>query len=88
MQKARLAITAFCHLLSVWCHASQRLDGKDPKSSDLLIHSVDTATALVAHGCLDGVALILSEQRLSAVEVMEESIMWQICPRKDRSWPP
>ena len=75
MQKARLAITAFCHLLSVWCHASQRLDGKDPKSSDLLIHSVDTATALVAHGCLDGVALILSEQRLSAVEVMEESII-------------
>lgn len=75
MQKARLAIAAFCHMLSVWCHASQRLDGKDPKSMELLIHSMDTATALVAHGCLDGVALILSEQSLSAVQIMEESII-------------
>lgn len=75
MHKARQAIAAFCHLLSVWCHASQRLDGKDPKSVDVLAHAMDTAAALVAHGCLDGVVVILSEQRLAAVQIMAESVI-------------
>jgi Guanine nucleotide exchange factor in Golgi transport N-terminal/Sec7 domain/Dimerisation and cyclophilin-binding domain of Mon2 len=75
MEKARLAVASFCHLLSVWCHASQSLEGKDPKSVELLAFAMDTATSIVAHGCLDDVDLILSRHRLPAVQIMVESVI-------------
>jgi hypothetical protein len=73
--KARQAVASFVHVLSSWCHASQRkVDKKDAAMDLLMAHAMDTATSLVAHGCLDGVDLVISEQTKAAVLVMAESI--------------
>ncbi|CAB9499510.1 inhibited guanine nucleotide-exchange protein 1 [Seminavis robusta] len=62
MAKARASVAAFCHLLSVWSHASSRFfEQQDTKSqeafSEILFAGIDTATELVSHGCLDGVEI-------------------------------
>jgi len=75
MAKARKAIAAFVHVLSVWCHASQRIEGKEGLTVELVTHVIDSATALVAHGCLDHVDLVILEQRNKAIHIMAESVI-------------
>jgi hypothetical protein len=72
--KARLAVAAFCHTSSVWCHVSSRM--LDESKSFLLGHAMDTATALVARGCMDNVMIGVggSDEYNQAVEVLAESI--------------
>ena len=72
--KARLAVAAFCHTSSVWCHASSRI--LDESKSFLLAHAMDTATALVARGCMDNVMIGAggSDEYSRAVEVLAESV--------------
>lgn len=74
MAKARLATAAFCHTMSLWCHASSRM--LDDKKSFLLGQAMDTATALVARGCMDNVMIGVggSDEYSQAVEVLAESI--------------
>ncbi len=63
MAKVRLAVASFCHLFSVIGHASsQAAEGEKrsdrlPMLNELLATSMDTAQALVAHGCLDDVLI-------------------------------
>jgi len=73
-EKARLAMASFCHVFSVWCHASPRGDGKDKSGPVLLAIAMDTTTALVAHGCLDKVALRISGQKFQLIYTLAESI--------------
>jgi hypothetical protein len=72
--KARLAVAAFCHTSSVWCHASSRI--LDESKSFLLGNVMNTATALVARGCMDGVMIGGggSDEYNQAVEILAESI--------------
>jgi hypothetical protein len=72
--KARSAVAAFCHTSSVWCHASSRM--LDESKSFLLGHAMNTATALVARGCMDSVMIGGggSDEYNQAVEVLAESI--------------
>ena len=78
MATARLAIAAFCHLSSVLCHASSRM--LDDSKSFLLGNVMDTATELVARGCLDNVMMSTTaskeeeEEYSLAVQVLAESI--------------
>ena len=74
MAKARLVIAAYCHTSSIWCHASSRM--LDESKSFLLGHAMDTATALVARGCMDNVMIGVggSDEYRLAVEVLAESI--------------
>jgi Sec7-like guanine-nucleotide exchange factor len=63
MAKAKKAVASFCHLLSVWGHASAHMAEAEAKGAqyqtfcDILAIGLDTATALVTHGCLDGVQI-------------------------------
>lgn len=75
MAKARLAVAAFVHVLSVWCHASQRREAKEELIIELLTHAIDTSTSLVAHGCLDHVDLVIAEQNNKAIYVMAQSVI-------------
>ena len=83
MAKARSSVAAFCHLLSIWGHASSRLsEQQDTKSqqsfSELLVLGIDTAAQLVNHGCLDGVQicnLASAEEYLPAINMLSESIL-------------
>ena len=72
--KARLAVAAFCHTSSVWCHASSQM--LDESKSFLLGHAMDTATALVARGCMDNVMIGAggTDEYSQAVEVLAESV--------------
>jgi hypothetical protein len=69
MARAKLAIAAFVYVFSMWGHASSTLldDSRSRKSaqavfSELLSASLDTATQLVAHGCLDGVVIGMGDE--------------------------
>eukprot|EP00547_Thalassionema_nitzschioides_P015313 CAMPEP_0194232056 /NCGR_PEP_ID=MMETSP0158-20130606/570_1 /TAXON_ID=33649 /ORGANISM="Thalassionema nitzschioides, Strain L26-B" /LENGTH=2053 /DNA_ID=CAMNT_0038964771 /DNA_START=104 /DNA_END=6264 /DNA_ORIENTATION=+ len=75
MEKARLAVAAFIHVLSVWCHASQRCEVKEGLIFELVTHAIDTSTSLVAHGCLDHVDLAIAEQNNKGIHVMAESVI-------------
>lgn len=63
MAKVRVAIASFCHLFSVIGHASSQAAEVEKRSdrllllNELLATSMDTAQALVAHGCLDDVLI-------------------------------
>jgi hypothetical protein len=63
MQRARTAVAAFLHVFSMWAHASSaymELTGASKDAfSQLLAASMDTASALVAHGCLDQVVVLI-----------------------------
>jgi hypothetical protein len=74
MAKARLAIAAFFHTSSLWCHTSARM--LDDSRSLLLGYAMDTATALVARGCVDNVMIGVgrSDEYSQAIEVLAESI--------------
>lgn len=77
MAKARLAMATLCHLLSVWCHASTRVEvQKNSLALDLLALCLDTTTDLVAHGCLDGVILVIGEEKAEyrAIQMLCEAI--------------
>eukprot|EP00934_Nitzschia_sp_Nitz4_P004877 Nitzschia sp. Nitz4//scaffold63_size106090//21899//28360//NITZ4_004382-RA/size106090-processed-gene-0.139-mRNA-1//-1//CDS//3329555951//4867//frame0 len=79
---APLAIARFCHLLNVWGHASAHMAQVESTSSstfqtfsDILAAGLDTATALVTHGCLDAVKIRdVEHQTKYAVDVLCESI--------------
>jgi len=66
-EKAGAAVAAFGHLCKVWSNASAsmaetaREAGTDAHAefSRLLSWALDTATALVTHGCFDGVDLVI-----------------------------
>lgn len=62
MARARASVAAFCHMLSIWGHASSRFfEQQDVKSqqafSEILVSGIDSAAELVSHGCLDGVEI-------------------------------
>ena len=83
MAKARTSLAAFCHLLSVWGHASSRFfEQQDTKSqqafSEILVAGIDAATQLVNHGCLDGVEicnLASANEYNQAINILSESIL-------------
>jgi len=83
-QKARFAMASFCHLLSVWGHASSRMANM-PETKGIVYQTLcamittglDTATTLVSHGCLDGVMIGLgpnNDEYHKAVHIMAESV--------------
>jgi hypothetical protein len=83
MQKARVAVAGFCHLLSVWGHASAHMAEVDKGSrshkifAEMLAAALDTATALVTHGCLDGVMIGIGpnhDEYHKAVDILAESV--------------
>ena len=82
MAKARLALAAFVYLFSCWGHASSRFfEQKDGKTqlafSELLSASFDSASLLVAHGCLDGVLLGMGDVQVEyspAVHMLAQSV--------------
>ena len=83
MAKARMAVASFCHLLSVWGHASAHMAEAEKDTSSHKIFSyimstaLDTATALVTHGCLDGVQIGIGPTRdeyHKAVDILSESV--------------
>lgn len=84
MAKARASVAAFCHVLSIWGHASSRFfEQQDTRSqqafSQLLVTGIDSGAELVAHGCLDGVAICnlacSTEEYHPIVNLMAESIL-------------
>jgi len=83
MAKARLSVAAFCHLLSVWGHASSRFfEQQDTRSqqafSELLVVGIDSAAQLVSHGCLDGVEIwnvAVAEEYMPAINILAESVL-------------
>jgi len=80
--RARNAVASFIALFSVWGHASSRLlERKDRKMqvefSSLLSSCFDTASELVAHGCLDGVDVCVGqhqEEKQSAIHLLAQSV--------------
>jgi hypothetical protein len=83
MDKAKKALAAFCNLLSVWGHASAHMAEVDRDSSshktfsDILATGLNTATALVTHGCLDAVKIGIGpnhNEYHKAVEMLAESV--------------
>ena len=83
-QKARAAMASFCHLLSVWGHASSRMSEMPEKKGaafetfcGMVATGLDTATSLVSHGCLDGVMIGLGpnkDEYHKAADVVAESV--------------
>lgn len=77
MAKAREAVASFCHLLSVWSHASARMGEAERGGADFPIFcgmvatGYDTATSLVTHGCLDGVMIGIGPNRDEYHKVVE-----------------
>ena len=62
---AKDSVARFAHLLGVWGHASAHMAEVESKTSssyqtfcDVLSQALETATALVTHGCLDGVLIV------------------------------
>ena len=83
MDKARQAVATFCNLMSVWGHASAHMaeierDSSNHRTfSDMLAAALDTATALVTHGCLDGVRIGIGpnhDEYHMAVEMLAQSV--------------
>jgi len=66
MARARVAIAAFVDVVSMWGHASSQYSEETNKKehalfTELVTLSLDAATDLVAHGCLDDVKLQIGE---------------------------
>jgi Sec7-like guanine-nucleotide exchange factor len=82
MQKARAGMANFCHLLSVWGHASSRMAKMSDKAAfasfcGMVSTGLDTATSLVSHGCLDGVMIGLGpnkDEYKKAADILAESV--------------
>ena len=83
MDKARKAMACFCHLMSVWSHASAHTAEAEKVTSDhltfctMIATGYDTATALVTHGCLDGVMIGIGPNKdefHKAVDILAESV--------------
>ena len=83
MDNARKAVALFCNLMSVWGHASAHMAEVERDSSnhrnfsDMLAAALDTATALVTHGCLDGVKIGIgpnNDEYHKAVEMLAQSV--------------
>ncbi|KAL3938804.1 MAG: hypothetical protein SGARI_001603, partial [Bacillariaceae sp.] len=83
MQKARQAMATFCHLLSVWSHASAHVEKTEKTTADhqvfcgMIATGYDTATALATHGCLDGVMVGIGpnkDEYHKMVDVLAESV--------------
>ncbi|KAL3919981.1 MAG: hypothetical protein SGARI_007062, partial [Bacillariaceae sp.] len=84
MAKARQAMATFCHLLSVWSHASAHVVEKSERNSKenqvfcgMIATGYDTATALCTHGCLDGVMVGIGPDKSEyhkMVDVLAESV--------------
>ncbi|CAJ1964068.1 unnamed protein product [Cylindrotheca closterium] len=80
--KANLIIARFCHLISTWGHASAHMAEAEKNSQyqafcDILAVGLDTATALVSHGCLDGVLIGIGTNQSEyhkAVDFLAESV--------------
>ncbi|KAL3937958.1 MAG: hypothetical protein SGBAC_007040 [Bacillariaceae sp.] len=80
--KANLIIARFCHLTSTWGHASAHMAEAEKNSQyqafcDILAVALDTATALVSHGCLDDVLIGIGTNQSEyhkAVDVLAESV--------------
>lgn len=75
------AVARFCHLVGVWGHASAHMAEVESKTSSsyqtfcrLLASALDAATALVSHGCLDGVIIKVGDDSKSAVHCLAESV--------------
>ena len=75
------AVASFCHLLSVWGHASAHMAEVESKTSAAYLHfgqnlacAFDAANALVTRGCLDGVEIELDHIRRPAVAVICEAV--------------
>ena len=75
------AVARFCHLVGVWGHASAHMAEVESKTSSsyqtfcrLLAAALDTATALVSHGCLDGVVIQVGDDSKTAVHCLAESV--------------
>lgn len=77
------AVACFCHLLGVWGHASAHMAEVESKTStpyqefcQKLVAALDAATALVTHGCLDGVDIESAAEntKKSAVHVICEAV--------------
>ena len=83
MAKARKAVASFSNLLSVWGHASAHMAEADKESRahasfcNILAAGLDIATALVTHGCLDGVLIGIGPGHAEyhkAVDILAESV--------------
>jgi hypothetical protein len=81
LAKARKAVASFCHLISVWGHASAHMaeaeKGTQQTFSDVLAIGFDTATSLVTHGCLDDVKIGIGpnhDEYHKAVDILAESV--------------
>jgi Guanine nucleotide exchange factor in Golgi transport N-terminal/Sec7 domain len=64
--KANQAVAAFTYMFGIWSHVSSRFfEQNDAKSqtafADLLSFAFDTASLLVAHGCLDDVQVTVGK---------------------------
>lgn len=81
-EKARMVIARFCHLISTWGHASAHMAEAERNSQyqafcDILAVGLDTATALVSHGCLDGVMIGIGanfDEFHKAVDFLAQSV--------------
>uniref|UniRef100_A0A7S3P3I7 SEC7 domain-containing protein n=1 Tax=Amphora coffeiformis TaxID=265554 RepID=A0A7S3P3I7_9STRA len=64
MERARKAVASYVNVLAQWCHETALQSGRPPKEQqmlqDLVVLAMDTASALVAHGCLDDVLIAVS----------------------------
>lgn len=87
--KARNSLSAFVQLVSVWCRASAQAAallkesgeterGVGVVTPELLAHAMDTACALVAHGCLDDVYLKIGGESTHKGGMKEEEILGEL----------
>jgi hypothetical protein len=64
MERARKAVASYVNVLAQWCHETAHNLDRTPKEQkvmgELLFQAMDTAAALVAHGCLDDVLIAVS----------------------------
>ena len=79
--KAKKAVASFCHLMSVWGHASAHMaeaeQGTQQTFSEVLAIGFDTATSLVTHGCLDDIEIGIGpdhKEYHKAVDMLSESV--------------
>eukprot|EP00980_Cylindrotheca_fusiformis_P022760 scaffold9704_cov113-Cylindrotheca_fusiformis.AAC.4 len=81
-EQVRMVIARFCHLISTWGHASAHMAEAERNSQyqafcDILAVGLDTATALVTHGCLDGVMIGIGpnhDEYHKAVDFLAQSV--------------
>ena len=64
MERARKAVASYVNVLAQWCHETALQSERPPKEQkmlqDLVVLAMDTASALVAHGCLDDVLIAVA----------------------------